>query len=82
MKTLFIVRHAKSSWDYKGIDDIDRPLKKSGIKDAHLISKLKTPTPFQRLSLPMPLDSNLRSSKPITPGPTAKVAACPKRMSP
>ena len=39
MKTLFIVRHAKSSWDYKGIDDIDRPLKKSGIKDAHLISK-------------------------------------------
>lgn len=39
MKTLFIVRHAKSSWDYKGIDDIDRPLKKSGIKDAHLMSK-------------------------------------------
>jgi phosphohistidine phosphatase len=39
MKTLFIVRHAKSSWTYKGIEDIDRPLKKRGIKDAHLMSK-------------------------------------------
>ncbi|MGY0407737.1 MAG: SixA phosphatase family protein, partial [Polaribacter sp.] len=39
MKTLYIVRHAKSSWDYSGIEDIDRPLKKRGIKDAHLMSK-------------------------------------------
>ena len=39
MKTLYIVRHAKSSWTYKGIEDIDRPLKKRGIKDAHLMSK-------------------------------------------
>lgn len=39
MKTLYIVRHAKSSWEYSGIDDIDRPLKKRGIKDAHLMSK-------------------------------------------
>ena len=39
MKTLYIVRHAKSSWEYEGIKDIDRPLKKRGIKDAHLISK-------------------------------------------
>lgn len=39
MKTLYIVRHAKSSWEYNGIADIDRPLKKRGIKDAHLLSK-------------------------------------------
>lgn len=39
MKTLYIVRHAKSSWEYEGIEDIDRPLKKRGIKDAHLMSK-------------------------------------------
>jgi len=39
MKTLYIVRHAKSSWEYAGIEDIDRPLKKRGIKDAHLMSK-------------------------------------------
>ena len=40
MKTLYIVRHAKSSWEYSGIEDIDRPLKKRGIKDAHLLSKI------------------------------------------
>ena len=39
MKTLYIVRHAKSSWEYSGIEDIDRPLKRRGIKDAHLMSK-------------------------------------------
>ncbi len=40
MKTLYIVRHAKSSWEYEGINDIDRPLKKRGINDAYLISKV------------------------------------------
>lgn len=40
MKTLYIVRHAKSSWEYEGIKDIDRPLKKRGIKDAYLVSKV------------------------------------------
>ncbi|MDG1040519.1 MAG: histidine phosphatase family protein [Polaribacter sp.] len=38
MKTLYIVRHAKSSWEYDGIEDIDRPLKERGIKDAYLLS--------------------------------------------
>ncbi len=40
MKTLYIVRHAKSSWLYNNIKDIDRPLKKRGINDAHLLSKI------------------------------------------
>ena len=40
MKTLYIVRHAKSSWEYDGINDIDRPLKKRGINDAYLISSV------------------------------------------
>ena len=40
MKKLYIVRHAKSSWEYQNIGDIDRPLKKSGINDAHLMSKV------------------------------------------
>ena len=39
MKTIYIVRHAKSSWEYEGIADIDRPLKRRGINDAHLMSK-------------------------------------------
>ena len=38
MKTIYIVRHAKSSWKYEGIADVDRPLKKRGINDAHLLS--------------------------------------------
>ena len=40
MKTLYIVRHAKSSWQYEDIKDIDRPLKQRGIRDAYLISKV------------------------------------------
>jgi len=42
MKTLYIVRHAKSSWNYEGIKDIDRPLKKRGINDAYLVSNVLT----------------------------------------
>ena len=40
MKTIYIVRHAKSSWEYEGIQDFDRPLNKRGIEDAYLVSKL------------------------------------------
>ncbi len=34
MKTLILVRHAKSSWDHSGLSDIDRPLNERGKKDA------------------------------------------------
>ncbi|MCX7987644.1 MAG: histidine phosphatase family protein [Bacteroidales bacterium] len=34
MKILHILRHGKSSWDYPGIDDLDRPLIERGIKNA------------------------------------------------
>ena len=37
MKNLIIVRHSKSSWDLP-LKDVDRPLSKRGIHDAHLIS--------------------------------------------
>lgn len=33
-KTLFLVRHAKSSWKEAGLDDRDRPLNKRGKEDA------------------------------------------------
>lgn len=39
MKTVYIVRHAKSSWKYSSVKDHDRPLKERGINDAHLLSK-------------------------------------------
>ncbi|MBK8967872.1 MAG: histidine phosphatase family protein [Lewinellaceae bacterium] len=34
MRNLFLVRHAKSSWDTPGLRDFDRPLNKRGLKDA------------------------------------------------
>jgi len=34
MKTLFLVRHAKSSWDESGLSDRDRPLAERGERDA------------------------------------------------
>lgn len=39
MKTLYLVRHAKSSWQYEDVEDVDRPLKGRGIRDAHVISQ-------------------------------------------
>ncbi|MEA1784927.1 histidine phosphatase family protein [Arenibacter sp. GZD96] len=38
MKTIILVRHAKSTWDYL-VDDVDRPLAESGIKDAYLVAQ-------------------------------------------
>lgn len=38
MKTVYLVRHAKSSWDNPDLDDRDRPLKGRGIRDAHLMA--------------------------------------------
>ncbi|GAA4271708.1 histidine phosphatase family protein [Aquimarina gracilis] len=38
MKTLYMIRHAKSSWEYDVSDD-KRPLNKRGLKDADLIGK-------------------------------------------
>ncbi|MCH2023597.1 MAG: histidine phosphatase family protein [Saprospiraceae bacterium] len=40
MKTLFLVRHAKSSWKDHRLDDIDRPLNKRGQRDAPFMAHL------------------------------------------
>ena len=34
MKTLYLVRHAKSSWKFPELDDFDRPLNRRGKRDA------------------------------------------------
>lgn len=39
MKTLFLIRHAKSSWDNITLPDIDRPLNERGKYDAPLMAK-------------------------------------------
>lgn len=40
MKTLYLVRHAKSSWDDTKLDDFDRPLNRRGLRDAPFMGKL------------------------------------------
>ena len=39
MKNLFLLRHAKSSWDNAALADFDRPLSKRGISNAILLSE-------------------------------------------
>ncbi|MBI3138371.1 MAG: histidine phosphatase family protein [Sphingobacteriales bacterium] len=38
MKTLLLVRHAKSDWDASGLTDFDRPLNERGKKDAPVMA--------------------------------------------
>lgn len=40
MKTLLLLRHAKSSWSEPGLEDHGRPLNKRGKHDAPLVGKL------------------------------------------
>jgi phosphohistidine phosphatase len=40
MKILTLIRHAKSSWDQPGLDDIDRPLNPRGRHDAPLMGSV------------------------------------------
>ncbi len=39
MKTLLLLRHAKSSWEEPGLHDHDRPLNKRGKKDAPKVGR-------------------------------------------
>lgn len=40
MRTLFTLRHAKSSWDDQGLADFDRPLNSRGIEAARFMGEL------------------------------------------
>ena len=55
MKTLYLVRHAKSSWKYPNLDDFERPLNKRGRRNApfmgSILKELKV-TPDLVLSSP------------------------------
>jgi phosphohistidine phosphatase len=39
MKTLILIRHAKSSWDDPGLSDFERPLNERGKKDAPVMAE-------------------------------------------
>ncbi len=40
MRTLFLIRHAKSSWEHPGIRDFDRPLNERGLYEAPLMAQI------------------------------------------
>jgi phosphohistidine phosphatase len=55
MKTLTLVRHAKSSWKDRGLSDRERPLNKRGKRDAPLMGRFITEAgvrPSQIISSP------------------------------
>ena len=55
MKTVYFVRHAKSSWDDPSLRDLDRPLNPRGFRDAPFMAKLlkaKMVVPGQIISSP------------------------------
>lgn len=47
MKTLYILRHAKSSWNYADLSDFERPLNERGIKTAPFMGELMAKKNFQ-----------------------------------
>lgn len=40
MRTLYIIRHAKSSWDNPGLRDFNRPLNDRGLREAPMMAQL------------------------------------------
>lgn len=66
MKTLYLVRHAKSSWDHPYLDDIDRPLNKRGQRDAPDMGKrLHSRGIFPDLIISSPANRALTTCKEI-----------------
>ncbi|MFK7773881.1 MAG: histidine phosphatase family protein [Saprospiraceae bacterium] len=40
MKKVYLIRHAKSSWEDPGLSDIERPLNNRGLRDGPFMSKM------------------------------------------
>ena len=67
MKTLILVRHAKSSWEEAGIDDFDRPLNERGKHDAPVMAKrLKNKNIDVDIFISSPAKRALRTAKYFT----------------
>jgi phosphohistidine phosphatase len=66
MKTLYLLRHAKSSWDNLGLDDIDRPLNERGKRDAPFMGqKLKEIGVLPALIIASPAKRAKKTAKKI-----------------
>jgi phosphohistidine phosphatase len=75
MKTLTIVRHAKSSWKYPELADFDRPLNKRGKNDAPITgSRLKGYKVSPDLIITSPANRAITTAKII-----AKEVGYPKK---
>jgi len=66
VKTLYIIRHAKSSWDASNVDDFERPLNDRGKRDAPRMGKrLKEKEIHPELLLSSPAKRALSTAKKI-----------------
>lgn len=66
MKQLYLIRHAKSSWDHPGLSDFDRPLNKRGERDAPRMGKrIKEREVAPDLMLSSPANRALTTCKEI-----------------
>ena len=75
MKTIILVRHAKSSWKDPGLNDFDRPLNKRGKKNAPLMGqKLKERQVMPDLVLSSPAKRARKTATAI-----AKAVGYPKK---
>jgi phosphohistidine phosphatase len=63
MKRLFLMRHAKSSWDHPGLSDFERPLNKRGFKAAPRIgSEIQNRGYIPELIVSSPAERALQTS--------------------
>lgn len=67
MKTLTILRHAKSSWDHEGLSDYERPLSRRGEKNAPVMAARLTDAGIR--------PSLIMSSPAVRAWTTAKIVA-------
>jgi phosphohistidine phosphatase len=69
MKTLYVIRHAKSSWDNSNLPDFERPLNDRGKRDAPRMAKrLKEKSIHPDLMLTSPAKRALSTCKRIAEG--------------
>ena len=62
-RKLFIIRHAKSSWEHNGLDDIDRPLAERGIRNAgEMAERLRSAGLIPQLILTSPANRALNTA--------------------
>lgn len=67
MKKLYIMRHAKSSWDHPNIGDYERPLNTRGLTDAPMMGEI-----FKKLDIMPDLIISSGAKRAIT---TAQIVA-------